>query len=92
MRGLPRLIGAYSFFSDPNGRIKVVPPPPYEPKSNMDRLKEWQATLTPREKALHALASEKLRAESRQPGDSGSYYPEKCRAFLTWLKKSQKDK
>jgi hypothetical protein len=58
----------------------------------MDRLKEWQASLTPKEKALHALASEKLRAESRQPGDSGSYYPEKCRAFQTWLKKSQKDK
>ena len=59
---------------------------------HMDRLKEWQATLTPKEKALHELAAVKLKAESNQPGDSGSYYPEKCRAYLTWLKKSQKDK
>lgn len=59
---------------------------------HMDRVKEWQATLTPREKELHAFAAIKLKAEKNEPGDSGSYYPEKCRAFLTWLKKSQKEK
>ena len=55
-------------------------------------MKEWQATLSPREKELHAFAAIKLKAEKNEPGDSGSYYPEKCRAFLTWLKKSQKEK
>lgn len=49
-------------------------------------LNEWRATLTDKEKALHALATIKLKAEHGGEGDSGSYFPEKCRAFRSWLK------
>jgi len=56
----------------------------------MDRVKEWQATLTPREKELHALASIKLKAVHSDATDSGSYFPEKCRAFRAWLKEQEK--
>ena len=54
-------------------------------------LNEWRATLTDKEKALHELAAIKLKAEQGEEGDSGSYFPEKCRAFRSWLKaKAQK--
>ena len=55
-------------------------------------MNEWMATLTPREKELHAFAAVQLKAEKGEKGDSGSYYPEKCRAFLVWLKKRKEAK
>ena len=61
-------------------------------QSSMDLVNEWMATLTPREKELHAFAAVQLKAEKGEKGDSGSYYPEKCRAFLVWLKKRKEAK
>ena len=55
-------------------------------------LNEWRATLTDKEKALHELAAIKLKAEQGEEGDSGSYFPEKCRAFRSWLKGKQAQK
>jgi len=48
---------------------------------------KWQASLTQKERDLHALAAVKLKKALDFPGDgdSGSYYPEKSRAFLKWL-------
>jgi len=53
-------------------------------------LAEWKATLTPREIELHALAEVKLKAVNSGKDDSGSYFPDKCRAFRTWLKEKEK--
>lgn len=57
---------------------------------------EWQATLTPRERELHALAAVKLKktlVPKDMPGDldidNGSYYADKCHAFKAWLKKKE---
>ena len=55
-------------------------------------LNEWRATLTDKEKALHELAAIKLKAEQGEEGDSGSYFPEKCRAFRAWLKVKEAQK
>lgn len=52
----------------------------------------WRASLTEKEKALHELAAVKLKAENAKEGDSGSYFPEKCRAFVSWLKKHEAEK
>ncbi len=58
-----------------------------------DLQKEWYATLTPKEKELHALAAVKLKAEfSKEKGDSGSYFPKKSHAFLAWLKIKESQK
>jgi hypothetical protein len=43
-------------------------------------LARWKSTLTPKELAVHALAAERM-------GDR--YSPERCNAFLSWLKKQQ---
>ena len=52
-------------------------------------LKEWQATLTPKEKALHELAAVALKKNLRTDAndqDNGSYFPEKSHAFRAWMK------
>ena len=59
---------------------------------HMDLVNEWMATLSPREKELHAFAAIQLKAEKGEKGDSGSYFPEKSRAFLAWLKKRKDTK
>lgn len=53
-------------------------------------VKEWYATLTPKEKQLHELAAVKLKkvivpSDIPNDKDNGSYYPEKSRAFVKWL-------
>jgi hypothetical protein len=53
---------------------------------------EWKASLTPRERELHAFAEVQLKGEKGEKGDSGSYFPEKSRAFLVWLKKRKEAK
>lgn len=55
-------------------------------------VREWKESLTPREKELHAFAEVQLKAEKGEKGDSGSYFPEKSRAFLVWLKKRKEAK
>jgi hypothetical protein len=49
---------------------------------------EWRATLTEKERKLHDLAAIKLKKELIIPddGDNGSYYADKCHAFLKWKK------
>jgi len=52
-------------------------------------LKEWQSTLTPREKALHELAAvllKKTLITDSNDKDNGSYFPEKSHAFRAWMK------
>jgi len=58
----------------------------------MDLLNEWKASLTEKERKLHALAAIKLTAVHSTEGDSGSYFPEKCRAFRAWLKEKNSKK
>jgi hypothetical protein len=53
-------------------------------------VKEWEATLSPKERQLHQLAAVKLKkvivpSDMKNDKDNGSYYPEKSRAFTTWL-------
>ncbi len=50
---------------------------------------EWYATLGPKEKALHILASTALKktlVTSADDADNGSYFPDKCHAFKAWLR------
>lgn len=54
-------------------------------------VEKWRATLTPRERALHDLATVELKkklvpTDVKEDNDNGSYYPEKCHAFKKWLK------
>jgi len=52
-------------------------------------LKEWQSTLTPRERALHDLAAVALKKNlvtDSNDKDNGSYFPEKSHAFRAWMK------
>jgi hypothetical protein len=60
-------------------------------------VKEWQASLTPQERELHALAAVKLKKTLKPQDmppesdvDNGSYYADKCHAFRAWLKKNNK--
>lgn len=61
-------------------------------------LKEWQTSLTPKEKELHALAKKMLKKsisgieDGDNDGDNGSYFPEKSHAFRAWLAKKQSSK
>ena len=50
---------------------------------------EWYSTLTPKEKALHVLASTALKKNlvtTADDADNGSYFPDKCHAFKAWLR------
>lgn len=56
---------------------------------------EWRASLTEKERALHDLAAVKLKKNLNcgdADGDSGSYFPERCHAFRTWLKARNQQK
>jgi len=48
----------------------------------------WRATLTDKERKLHDLAAIKLKKELNIPGDkdNGSYFADKCHAFIKWRK------
>ena len=52
----------------------------------------WRATLTDKERKLHELAAVKLKKELNIPGDNdnGSYFPDKCHAFMKWKKAQEK--
>jgi hypothetical protein len=52
-------------------------------------LAEWQATLSPQERELHALAKVLLKKSfnAEDATDNGSYFPEKSHAFVAWSKK-----
>jgi hypothetical protein len=56
----------------------------------LDLLTQWRASLTDKERQLHELAAVKLKKElvpkDSKDGDSGSYFPDKCHAFLKWRK------
>jgi len=54
----------------------------------MDPLSLWKATLTDKERKLHELAAVKLKKELNIEGDNdnGSYFADKCHAFLKWSK------
>ena len=54
----------------------------------MDFVAKWRETLTEKERKLHDLAAIKLKKELNIPGDgdNGSYYADKCHAFLKWKK------
>jgi len=54
----------------------------------MDPLAAWKATLTDKERKLHELAAIKLKKELNIEGDNdnGSYFANKCHAFLKWSK------
>ncbi len=61
-------------------------------------VKEWQASLTQRERELHALAAVKLKKTlnpkdmpPEKDDDNGSYYADKCHAFRAWVKVNKKD-
>jgi len=58
----------------------------------MDPLvQQWLATLTEKEASLHKLAAVKLKKELNPPNDNdnGSYFADKCHAFVKWKKKNQ---
>jgi hypothetical protein len=59
--------------------------------ATMKLLEEWRATLTEREKRLHALAEIELKKVLNvgDDGDQGSYFPEYCRAFQEFKKTRQ---
>jgi hypothetical protein len=56
----------------------------------LDLLTQWRSTLTDKERQLHELAAVKLKKELIVNGgkddDSGSYFAERCHAFLKWRK------
>jgi len=57
----------------------------------MEQVREWHTTLTEKERKLHALASIMLKKELHatmnvKDKDNGSYFPDKCHAFRSWLK------
>jgi len=54
----------------------------------MDPLTVWRSTLTDKERKLHELAAIKLKKELNIPGDkdNGSYFADKCHAFIKWRK------
>jgi hypothetical protein len=56
----------------------------------LDLLTQWRASLTDKERQLHELAAVKLKKElvvnGGKDGDSGSYFAERCHAFLKWRK------
>ena len=54
----------------------------------LDLLTQWRASLTDKERQLHELAAVKLKKELSIPNDndSGSYFAERCHAFLKWRK------
>ena len=59
----------------------------------LELLTQWRATLTDKEIQLHELSAIKLKKVLMpkgvtHDGDSGSYFPERCHAFLTWKKKN----
>lgn len=59
----------------------------------MDPLVEvWRATLTDKERKLHDLAAIKLKKELNLPndGDNGSYFADRCHAFMKWKKAQAK--
>jgi hypothetical protein len=52
---------------------------------------EWRNSLTEKERQLHDLAEKMLKkelvpSEIKNDTDSGSYFPDKCHAFRSWLK------
>jgi hypothetical protein len=58
-------------------------------------MEEWRKSLSDKERQLHDLASIMLKKElkpkqseqnNQQDTDSGSYFPDKCHAFRSWLK------
>jgi hypothetical protein len=56
----------------------------------MDPLvQQWLATLTEKEASLHKLAEVKLKKELNLPNDNdnGSYFADRCHAFVKWKKK-----
>ena len=60
-----------------------------ETQKTQELLRRWRESLTEKERALHELASVKLKKELNPnpgDGDNGSYFPEKCHAFKQWLK------
>jgi hypothetical protein len=54
----------------------------------------WRATLTDKERKLHDLAAIKLKKELNIPGDNdnGSYFPDRCHAFIKWRKSQAEPK
>jgi hypothetical protein len=48
----------------------------------------WRSTLTEKERKLHDLAAVKLKKELNIEGDrdNGSYFADKCHAFIKWKK------
>jgi len=59
---------------------------------NVNDMEEWRKSLTDKERELHDLAAIMLKKElkpkqsSNQDADNGSYFPDKCHAFRSWLK------
>jgi hypothetical protein len=57
----------------------------------MDHVDEWRKSLTEKQRELHDLAAIMLKKElkpkqSNEDTDNGSYFPDKCHAFRSWLK------
>ena len=57
-------------------------------------LRQWRDTLSEKEKQLHELAALKLKKvlvpkNIEKDTDSGSYFPERCHAFLKWRKSNK---
>jgi hypothetical protein len=61
----------------------------------MDHVDEWRKSLTEKQRELHDLAAIMLKKELKpkqasshpnQDNDNGSYFPDKCHAFRSWLK------
>ena len=56
----------------------------------MDSLARWKASLTERERKLHELAAVALKktlVTGEKDKDNGSYFPDKCHAYVKWLAK-----
>ena len=53
---------------------------------------QWKATLSQKEKELHEMAAVMLKKTINvdTEKDNGSYYEEKCHAFVKWRKANSK--
>jgi hypothetical protein len=68
-----------------------IPMPRSASKETAALVNQWYSTLTPKEKALHILASTALKKNlvtGADDADNGSYFPDKCHAFKAWLRSS----
>lgn len=57
-------------------------------------IEQWRLSLSDKERQLHELAEVMLKKELNisNDKDNGSYFPDKCHAFRSWLKAKETKK